>query len=246
MKEYLYIYGINPVVESLQNDKIFVVELYAVKTSNENETILSLAKKRHLKINYCSKEQLTKLANSNNHQNYLLAIKMPKPVAIEQLVDQSLQNPHPFLLVLDQVVDPQNFGAILRTCDMFNVDGVIILNKRQVSLTPSAVKASAGGFAHVAISEVNNLTNAIEYLKTKGFWIYATELSAKAAPVGDLKYDTPVCLIVGNEGKGVSPKLLKHADFNVYVPTAGHLDSLNVSVATAVLIYQIKMLQQEL
>lgn len=244
MQEYIYIYGINPVVESLLNPALKINKLYLVEESKNKDYYLKLAQARQLKVVFCSSDKMTTLVKTNKHQNLVLEILKPQNYLLETITKQALQNKHPLLLVLDQISDPHNFGAILRTCDMFNVDGVIILDKRQVDINATVAKTSAGAFNYVPVCRVNNLTNAVEYLKNQGFWIYATSLTTDAQKVSELKYDTPVCLIVGNEGDGISPKLLKHSDFNVYIPTTGHLDSLNVSVASAILIYQIKMLQQ--
>lgn len=244
MQEYIYIYGINPVVESLLNPAMKINKLYLLEKNKNDDYYLKLAQERHIKVAFCYSDKMTALVKTNKHQNLVLEILKPQNYLLETLTQQSLQKKHPFLLVLDQISDPHNFGAILRTCDMFDVDGVIILDKRQVDINATVAKTSAGAFNYVPVCRVNNLTNAVEYLKKQCFWIYATNLSSEAQKVHELKYYTPVCLIVGNEGKGASPKLLKHSDFNLYIPTIGHLDSLNVSVASAILIYQIKMLQQ--
>ncbi|WP_425378760.1 23S rRNA (guanosine(2251)-2'-O)-methyltransferase RlmB [Spiroplasma endosymbiont of Polydrusus pterygomalis] len=244
MQKYIYIYGINPVVESLLNPTMKLNKLYLLSTGKHNDYYLKLAQEHHLEVVFCSTDKMTTLVETNKHQNLVLEICKPENYSLTTLTKKALQSKHPFLLVLDQISDPHNFGAILRTCDLFNVDGVIILDKRQVDINATVAKTSAGAFNYVPVCRINNLTNAIESLKKQGFWIYATSLTTKVQKIGELKYDTPVCLIVGNEGTGISSKLLKHSDFNIYIPTTGHLDSLNVSVATAILIYQIKMLQQ--
>ncbi|WP_338991909.1 23S rRNA (guanosine(2251)-2'-O)-methyltransferase RlmB [Spiroplasma endosymbiont of Seladonia tumulorum] len=244
MQEYIYIYGINPVVESLLNPAVKINKLYLLPQGKNNDYYLKLAKSRQIKVVFCSTNKMTALVQTSKHQSLVLEICKPENYSLTAITTKALQNRHPFLLVLDQISDPHNFGAILRTCDLFNVDGVIILEKRQVDINATVVKTSAGAFNYVPVCRVNNLTNAIEYLKKQGFWIYATSLTTTAHNVSKLKYDTPICLIVGNEGTGISAKLLKHSDFNIYIPTTGHLDSLNVSVASAILIYQIKMLQQ--
>lgn len=246
MREYIYIYGINPVVESLLNPTIKINKLYLLSQGKNNDYYLKLAQYRKLKIFFVSMNKITTLVKTNKHQNLVLEICKPKNYSLTEITIKALQSQYPFLLVLDQIFDPYNFGAILRTCDLFNVDGVIFLDKRQVDITATVAKTSAGSFGYVPICRVNNLTNAIEYLKKENFWIYATSLTTKAHKVNELKYNTPVCLIIGNEGVGISEKLLKHSDFNIYIPTTGHLDSLNVSVASAILIYQIKILQQQI
>ena len=246
MQEYMYIYGINAVKESLLNKNIKIKCLYVSENSKLMAEIITIVQKEHIPVKQVSKQILSKLTNSEKTQNVVLEIYKPQYYTLEELIMKASQKPHPFLLILDQIFDPHNFGAILRTCDMFGVNGVIILDKRQVELSATVAKTSAGGFNYVPICKVSNLTNAVDYLKKHGYWIYATSLNDNAQRVDSLEYDTPIALILGNEGKGVSQKLLQHSDFNIFIPTNGHLDSLNVSVAAGILIYQIKSSQQQL
>lgn len=243
-KNYIYIYGINSVVESLLNPIIKINILYLSKKIKNINFYLKLAKNRKINVLICSTNKITNLAKTKKHQNLVLEICKPKNYLLNSITLKSLKNKFPFLLILDQIYDPHNFGAILRTCDLFNIDGVIILNKRQVDINSTVIKTSSGSSNYVPICRVNNLYNAIEYLKKMGFWIYSTSLITKAYNVNKLKYNNPICLIIGSEGTGISTKLLKNSDFNIYIPTVGHIKSLNVSVASAILIYQIKILQQ--
>jgi 23S rRNA (guanosine2251-2'-O)-methyltransferase len=146
-----------------------------------------------------------------------------------------------FVLILDSITDPQNFGAILRVADGFGVDLVVIPQHDSVGLTPVAVKASAGASEWVPVAEVTNLSRAIETLKAAGYWIYA------AAEKGDrpeaIDFRGKVALVVGNEGKGIRRNVLEHCDRIVTIPMSGHVESFNVATAAAVLCYEVQRQQ---
>ncbi|WP_374696177.1 TrmH family RNA methyltransferase [Spiroplasma endosymbiont of Polydrusus formosus] len=169
MEKYIYIYGVNPVEESLLNPTMKLNKLYLLSTGKHNDYYFKLALERHLEVVFCSTDKMTTLVETNKHQNLVLEICKPENYYLTTLIEKSLQSKHPFLLVLDQISDPHNFGAILRTCDLFNVDGIIILDKRQVDINNTIAKTSAGAFNYVTVCRVNNLTNAIESLKKKVF-----------------------------------------------------------------------------
>ena len=140
--------------------------------------------------------------------------------------------------MLDGVEDPHNLGDILRSVDAVNAQGVIIGKHNQVPLNATVAKVSTGAIEYVNVAQVVNLTNTIKYLKEKGYWIVGAEAS-ESQDFNKLKYDFPTLLVVGSEGKGISPLVLKQCDYRVKIPMEGHVNSLNVSVATAVLLYGI-------
>ena len=142
-----------------------------------------------------------------------------------------------FVLILDGITDPQNFGAILRVADGFGVDLVVIPEHDSVGLTPTAVKASAGASEWVAVTQVTNLARSIEFLKEKGFWVYAATADGDRADTIDFR--GKVALVMGSEGKGARRNVLEHCDRNVSIPMFGHVDSFNVASAAAVLCYEV-------
>jgi len=146
-----------------------------------------------------------------------------------------------FVLILDSITDPQNFGAILRVADGFGVDLVVIPQHDSVGLTPVAVKASAGASEWVPVAEVTNLSRAIETLKAAGYWIYAA--SEKGDRPDAIDFRGKVALVVGNEGKGIRRNVLEHCDRVVTIPMTGHVESFNVATAAAVLCYEVKRQQ---
>jgi len=148
-----------------------------------------------------------------------------------------------FVVILDGITDPQNFGTILRVADGFGVDLVVTPEHESVGLTPAAVKASAGASEWVPVTRVTNLARAIEALQKKQFWVYA------AAAAGDrpdqIDFRGHVAIVLGNEGKGVRRNVLDHCDRVVTIPMSGHVDSFNVATAAAVLFYEVRRQQSQ-
>ena len=147
-----------------------------------------------------------------------------------------------FVLILDSLTDPQNFGAILRVADGFGVDLVVLPEHDSVGLTPVAVKASAGASEWVPVAQVTNLSRAIETLKKGGYWIYAAAENGERPDAID--FTGKVALVVGNEGKGIRRNVLEHCDRVVTIPMGGHVESFNVATATAILCYEVRRQQQ--
>lgn len=137
--------------------------------------------------------------------------------------------------MLDKVEDPHNLGAIIRTCEAFSIQGVIISKHNSCPINSTVAKVSTGALNNVKIAQVNNLTNALKLLKDEGFWIYAAEAN-NGVKYDKVNYDSPTVLVVGSEGNGISSLVKKQSDFNIYIPMTGKVNSLNVSVATAILI----------
>ena len=236
MEKLNYIYGINPVIETIKAKKYKIEVVYLFNTYNK---ILMLLLKQN-NINYIikSKEELNNIFSNN--QGVIAKISNWETLSLKSLIQNAkLKSKVPFFVMLDQVEDPNNFGAIIRICDLFNVSGIIILNVRQSQMNSTVAKISSGAFNYVPLCVVNNLSNAIRVLKKELFWIYATSFSDKSEQFDNLKYDSPTVLILGNEGKGVSKKILTLSDFEIHIKTYGNVDSLNVSSASSILIYKI-------
>ena len=140
--------------------------------------------------------------------------------------------------MLDGLEDPHNLGAILRTCDAVGVDGVIIGKNRSVSLNATVAKVSTGAIHHVKVAQVTNLTRTLEELKKKSFWVVGCELE-NSQDYRAVDYNMPTVLVIGSEGFGISRLVKKSCDIHVVLPMVGHVNSLNASVATAVLLYQV-------
>ena len=220
-----YIYGKNSVLDALKAN-------YPIKK-------IYLLKGRDIKLNFKNVEYLTnfelnKLINGN-HQGYIAEIEEYKYYDLGSIFKDRAN----FVLMLDHIQDPQNLGAIIRSANAFSVKHIIIPKDRSASITPTVLKISSGGFNNIKIIKVASLFDAINQLKKNDFWVYATALSDKAINVCKASFNCPLCLIMGNEEKGVSNTLLNISDQNVYIPQSGEVQSLNVSVATGIMLYEI-------
>lgn len=235
-KSQLIIYGRNPVKEALRSH--LVIKAYLLNGFSD-KSLLDLLRKEKVKIEYKSINELNRLADNNVHQGVVAEIKNYEYKNYEYLLSKIKDKKNPVLVVLDGINDTHNFGAILRTCDVFGVDAVIVSKHNQVPLNATVAKSSAGAINYVDVVQVSNLNQTILNLKDKGFWVVASDGSAKTSYM-DIDYNFPVILIVGSEGNGISSLLLKNSDFIVKIPQFGHVNSLNASVAFAIIISKIK------
>lgn len=230
--------GRNSVLEAIKCgnvDKLFVLDGCH---DGIIETIKREAKKRNIITNYVSKQRLTQISNDSNNQGVVAYKSAANYFSIDDILDYANSiDEDPFVLILDHIEDPHNLGAIIRTANLVGIHGVIIPDRRAVTLTPTVAKVSSGAIEYVKVAKVKNLANTIEYLKSKGLWIACADLD------GDNMYQSnltgPIGLVMGAEGKGVSDNIIKHSDFKISIPMVGNIDSLNVSVATSVLSYEI-------
>ena len=231
MKEYIF--GKNTVKATLTSNNR-ALKLYA---TNKNDELINLAKKNNIEVKIVDNNYLNKLVQGN-HQGVVLEIESYSYVSVDDIIKETKLR-YPFVIMLDGLEDPHNLGAILRTCDASGVDGVIIGKNRSVKLNGTVAKVSTGAIEYVKVAEVTNLTNTIKYLKTKGFWIVGAEACDKSVLYTDVKYDMPVCLVIGSEGKGISRLVSENCDYLVKIPMVGHVNSLTASVSCSILIYEI-------
>lgn len=229
-----YIYGKNVVLSRLQNEGD-IEEIY-LSEQFKDEKILHLVKNRVVKT--MGMASLTKLVRNDNHQGVVAKIETFPFYPFEQLLLEAKQAKYPLLLVLDGVEDPHNLGAVLRTCDAVGVQGVILPKHGSASLNATVARVSTGAIEHVKVSEVTNLTRTLQRLKKEGYWVVGAEAN-QSRDYRLVDYKVPIVLVMGSEGKGISRLVLEQCDFKVRLPMVGHVGSLNVSVATAILLYQI-------
>ena len=225
----MYIYGKNVVKEALLNNKK-INKAYICKDFSD-KNIISDLQKRNICIDYVTKFELDKLENGN-HQGIILSV----PEFEYSSLDQLLVSDKPFLVILDHLEDPHNFGAIIRTCEAAGVDGIIIPKDRSVSVNSTVMKTSAGALENVKISMVTNLNQTIKELKDKGFWIVGTDMNGQDYRTID--YSGKIAIIIGNEGKGMSSIISSNCDFIAEIPMYGKINSLNASVADGIIIYE--------
>ncbi len=230
-----YIYGKN-VVKQILKERKKVHELILLEHASSKEMI-SLANAHHYKYRLSNRKEMDRLVG-DNHQGVIAVIDDFKTFSVDEIIQSIPQGKVPLLVMLDGLEDPHNLGAILRTCDAIGVDGVIIGKHRSVGLTATVAKVSTGAIDTVKVAQVTNLTQTLKTLKQQGYWVCGAD-SEKAQDYRLVKYDMPLVLVIGSEGFGLSRLVKENCDFSVKLPMVGKVSSLNASVATAVLLYQI-------
>lgn len=234
------IYGKNPIIEALRSgrelNKIWIAE---GSKPQAVQIIYDEAKQRGIIVSQVPRAKLDQVAETKNHQGVVAFIAAYEYAEYEDILDQTGKNGKvPFVLLLDGIEDPHNLGSILRTADASGVDGVIIPKRRATGLTQVVAKASAGAIEYVPVCRVTNLATTIDDLKKRGYWVFGTDASAKLDyRKGD--FTSPVVLVIGSEGKGISRLIRDKCDSLLKLPMLGHVTSLNASVASAILMYEV-------
>lgn len=230
----MYIYGRNTVTKAISDNKK-IDKLYILK--GKPLDIEAKAKLKNIKIEYLSRNELDKMVDGN-HQGVIGEVADYKTYSINEIVNSIDSNELPLLVVLDGLEDPHNLGAILRTCDCVKAHGVIYKKHNSVSLNGTVAKVSTGAIDTVKVCEVTNITQTLKELKKMGYWVVGTDMN-NASDYRSNKYDMPLVLVIGSEGKGISRLVKEECDFLVKLPMLGTITSLNASVATGILLYEI-------
>ena len=229
----MYIYGKNVAKEKLKHPTDVVqVYLSSKFKDKEIEDLLATSK---IKTTYLNNKIMDNKVNGL-HQGIIIEVSDIKTYNLDIIKNFTSKNP--VIVMLDHLEDPHNFGAIIRTSYALGIDAIIIPNDRSVDITPTVVKTSAGAIYNIPIIKVPNLTNTIEKLKKEGYWIVGTDMQGD--DYCELKYDMPTCLIIGNEGKGMSKIVKNNCDYLVSIPMEGQIDSLNASVSCGIILSEIK------
>ena len=229
--------GRNAVMELLLSDRS-VEKLYVQKDGEGSvKKILALAKEKKLPVSFTDKAKLTAMAGGSFHQGVVALASRKEYATLDRLFEIAEERGEkPFFVIADGVEDPHNLGALIRCCEGAGVHGIIIPKAKAAGLTPTVLKSSAGAAEHLAVCRVANLASTVDLLKEKGLWIYACE--ADGTPYDKQDFSGPVAIILGSEGFGISRLLKEKSDFIVSLPMRGKVNSLNVSCAGAVILYE--------
>ncbi len=228
-----YIYGKNTVIEAIKVRS--ATKVYLV---NKDDKVLDLCKRNNIKVELINKDKAFKMVGKVNHQGMIGEVKEYQLSSVEEIVAIGKKKEYPLIVMLDGLEDPHNLGAILRSGDALNIDGVIIGKNRSVGLNSTVAKVSTGAIDHVKVAAVTNLSRTLESLKQQGYWVVGVDLE-NSVDYRKVDYKMPVVLVIGSEGKGISRLVKKNCDYSVILPMEGHVTSLNASVATAVMLYQV-------
>jgi len=233
------IFGRNPVLELLRSDKsINKILIAAGAEKGPMLDIVKLAKQKRIPFQQVERSHLDKMFPGQKHQGVAALVAAADYVEWQDILERArAKNEDPLIIVLDEIEDPHNLGAILRTADAAGAHGVVIPKRRAVPLTEGVAKASAGAVEYVPVARVANIVQVIEQLKKEGCWVVGTSLNGKVFYEQDLK--GPLVVVIGSEGRGLGKLTEEKCDFLVTIPMQGQINSLNASVATGVVLYEV-------
>ncbi|HMH51796.1 MAG TPA: 23S rRNA (guanosine(2251)-2'-O)-methyltransferase RlmB [Candidatus Acidoferrum sp.] len=240
MSEESLVYGRNPVTALLRERSRRTDEVAVLSgAGGPLAEVVALARRAGVKVSYRTRDQLTAIAGSPHHQGVVARVASTEYVDLSALLQIPLERSEPaFFLALDQVQDPRNLGALLRTADAFGVHGVILPKHRQVGVTAAAARTAMGAVESVAVTRETNLVGALETLKKSGVWVYGAAIQG-GVPVWAADLSGSVCLVLGGEGDGLRPLVARACDVLLSIPMAGQVGSLNVAAAGAILCYEV-------
>ena len=231
--------GRNAVLEAFRSGKC-VDKLFILDGCQDGpvRTIAREARKKATILNYVAKERLDQLSETGAHQGVIAQVAAYESASVEDILAKAKEKGEdPFIFILDNIEDPHNLGAIIRTANLAGAHGVIIPKRRAVGLTSTVAKTSAGALNYTPVAKVTNLGHTIDELKEQGMWFVCADMGGET--MYNLNLTGPIGVVIGNEGEGVSRLIREKCDFVASIPMKGDIDSLNASVAAGVLGYEI-------
>ena len=228
-----FVYGKN-VVKQMLMDNSKIKQIYM---SVDDRDVEQLARKQRVQLKRVDKKTLTQMTKTDRHQGVVAEVDPYRLYSVDEIVQSVSEDGKGLIIMLDELEDPHNLGAILRTADAIGATGVIFKKTNAVGLTPTVAKVSAGAIDTVKCASVTNLSRTLEDLQKKGWWAVGTDMDGQ--DYRSVKYDFNTVLIIGNEGKGISRLLREKCDFVVSLPMRGKIESLNAAVYAGILMYSI-------
>lgn len=236
-RERMQIEGRNAVLEALKNRReLDVIYIKKGEVDGSLQKIVGMAKAARVIVKTVDKAKLDEMSESHNHQGVIASVSGYKYYDLDEVLSDFSQG-NGFFLILDEIEDPHNFGAIIRTAETAGVDAIIIPKRRAIQVNATVEKTSAGATSYVKIVRVSNLAQTVEKLQKNNVWIYSLDMDGQCYTEADLRGN--VALIVGNEGRGISRILREKSDFILSIPMKGAISSLNASVAASILMYEV-------
>ncbi len=231
--------GRNPVTEVLRSgreiDRLLVAH---GQTGGSVAAIIAKCRDRGILVKEVSPAKLDYLTGGANHQGVAVLIATQEYSTVEDILSYAKEkNESPFIIICDEIEDPHNLGAIIRTAEATGVHGIIIPKRRSASLNVTVAKAASGALEYMKVARVTNISNEIEKLKEEGVWVFGADMDGEDYSLTD--FDCPCALVIGNEGKGIGSLVAKKCDKIVSLPMMGQINSLNASVAAGVLMYAV-------
>lgn len=235
------LFGINPLLEAIKAGERNFDKVYIARGVHSKgvEEIIELCREQKIPVHFESRESIDRISGTRKHQGIFAIVASKGYSSLDDIFDVAgRRKEDPFILILDGIEDPRNFGAIIRTADGAGVHGIIIPKHRSSGLTSTVAKTSAGAIEYIAVSRVTNLLNSIESLKERGLWVYGLETTGEKEYT-ELSYNIPLAVVIGGEGRGIRRSILNACDVRIRIPLFGKINSLNVSVATGIILFEI-------
>ncbi len=230
----MYIYGKNVAREKLRSGEE-ILKVYLSRNFHDEE-IFNLIREKKIRTTFLDSKVMDKKVDGH-HQGIILETSEVKTYSLDNFLESIHDNDRSLVVMLDHLEDPHNFGAIIRTAEALGVDSIIIPNDRSVTVNSTVVKTSAGAISYMKIVRVANLGSAISKLKKNGFWVVGTDMDGE--DYSKIDYSSRICLVIGNEGKGISNVVRKNCDFIASIPMSGKINSLNASVSCGIVLSEI-------
>lgn len=241
----MIVYGKN-VMGQLQKDPSEIQEVYLQNGMRDGKILDLLKRNPQIRLKTLSRQEMDRLCDGGVHQGIAAKTKDIPTISLDELIGKVKKKSRlPLVVALDEVQDPHNVGAILRSVDASGADGLILCKHNGAGLTPAAVKASTGAAYTIPVCEVSSLSKALRALKESGFWIAGTDFDEQSVDYRTPDYEVPLVLVIGNEGKGMNRAVKKECDYKVHLPMRGSVQSLNASVAAGILLYEIQGQREE-
>ena len=234
------IFGRNNVLEALNSERtIDKILLLSENMDGSAKKIIAIAKEKRIPIVTAGKQKIAQMFPGENTQGVIAYVAQKEYVSVGEILEIAAERDEkPFIIIADEIADPHNLGAIIRSADAFGAHGVIISKRRAVGLTAAVEKASGGALNHMAVAKVANLASTIDMLKENGVWIYGSDMDAEKCYFEE-KYDSALALVVGSEGNGMGALIRKKCDILLKIPMKGRVSCLNASVAAGVIMQEI-------
>jgi 23S rRNA (guanosine2251-2'-O)-methyltransferase len=232
--------GRNAVIEALKSDRT-IEQIYVAEgdTKGSINVVLGLAKEKRIVVKEVDRRKLDQMSETGAHQGVIAMVTPYNYFDVNDILNEAeTRGEKPFIIILDEIEDPHNFGAIIRSAEVCGAHGIIIPKRRNVGVTPTVYKSSAGAVEHMKIAKVSNINGVIDVLKEKGIWIYGADMTGESYCF-DADLSGAVALVIGSEGKGISKLTKEKCDLLVKIPMVGKINSLNASVAGGIMMYEI-------
>ena len=234
----MILYGRNVISEILKNGKRKIFGIYVAEGAGGTEFILNEAKKKGIKVIKAERKKINEITGTEKNQGIAAKTEGVALLSIEEFINKNRDKKEVLAAVLDGVEDPRNTGAVIRSCEVFGIDGLVISSKRSAPINDAAYKASSGAAEYIDIIRVSNINNALLKFKKAGFWIYGFDVKGDKF-LDETKFDNRSVLVFGSEGKGVRRLVRENCDFLLKIRQRGKINSLNVSNAAAIVFYEI-------